>query len=51
MDVYKGGFVRYGKVNKKKIQGYIELTETESMDHTDWNYSKDWVLPQLNHQI
>ena len=41
LDVYKGGFVRYGKVNKKKIQGYIELTETESMDLTDCNFSKD----------
>ena len=41
LDVYKGGFVRYGKVNKKKIQGYIDLAESESMDLTDCNFSKD----------
>ncbi len=41
LDVYKGGFVRYGKVNKKKIQGYIDLVQTESMDLTDCNFSKD----------
>ena len=39
LDVYKGGFVRYGKVNKKKIQGYIDLVEKESMDLTDCNLS------------
>ena len=41
LDVYKGGFVRYGKVNKKKIQGYIDLAESESMDLTDCIFSKD----------
>ena len=41
LDVYKGGFVRYGKVNKKKIQGYIDLAESESMDLSDCNFSKD----------
>ncbi len=41
LDVYKGGFVRYGKVNKKKILGYIELVETQSMDLTDCNFTKD----------
>ena len=40
LDVYKGGFVRYGKVNKKKILGYIELVETQSMDLTDCNFTK-----------
>ena len=41
LDVYKGGFVRFGKVNKKKILGYIELVETQSMDVTDCNFTKD----------
>ena len=41
LDVYKGGFVRFGKVNKKKIQGYIELVESQSMDLTECNFSKD----------
>ncbi len=41
LDVYKGGFVRYGKVNKKKILGYIKLVETQSMDLTDCNFTKD----------
>ena len=41
LDVYKGGFVRFGKVNKKKIQGYIELVESQSMDLTKCNFSKD----------
>tara|TARA_B100000579_G_C22164668_1_gene546894 strand:+ start:41 stop:373 length:333 start_codon:yes stop_codon:yes gene_type:complete len=41
LDVYKGGFVRYGKVNKKKILGYIELVETHSMDLTACNFTKD----------
>ena len=41
LDVYKGGFVRFGKVNKKKILGYIELVEAQSMDLTDCNFSKD----------
>ena len=41
LDVYKGGFVRYGKVNKKKIQGYIELVESHSMDLADCNFNKD----------
>ena len=41
LDVYKGGFVRFGKVNKKKILGYIELVETQSMDLTDCNFAKD----------
>ena len=41
LDVYKGGFVRFGKVNKKKILGYIELVETQSMDLTDCNFTKD----------
>ena len=41
LDVYKGGFVRYGKVNKKKILGYIELIESQSMDLTDCNLNKD----------
>ncbi len=40
LDVYKGGFVRYGKVNKKKIQGYIDLAESKSMDLTDCNFLK-----------
>ena len=39
LDVYKGGFVRYGKVNKKKIQSFIDLAEKESMDLTDCNFS------------
>ena len=41
LDVYKGGFVRYGKVNKKKILGYIELIESQSMDLSDCNLNKD----------
>ena len=41
LDVYKGGFVRFGKVNKKKIQGYIEFDEAQSMDLTDCNFTKD----------
>ena len=41
LDVYKGGFVRFGKVNKKKILGYIELVEAQSMDLTDCNFTKD----------
>jgi len=41
LDVYKGGFVRYGKVNKKKIQEYIELVEAQSMDLTECYFSKD----------
>ena len=41
LDVYKGGFVRYGKVNKKKILGYIELIESQSMDLTDCDLNKD----------
>ena len=41
LDVYKGAFVRYGKVNKKKIQGYIDLAETKSMDLANCNFSKD----------
>ena len=41
LDVYKGGFVRYGKVNKKKILGYIELIESQSMDLTDCDLSKN----------
>ena len=41
LDVYKGGFVRYGKVNKKKINGYIELTKAESLDLSDCNFSTD----------
>ena len=41
LDVYKGGFVRYGKVNKKKIQNYIKLIENETIDLTDCNYVKD----------
>ena len=41
LDVYKGGFVRYGKVNKKKILGYIELIESHSMDLTDCDLSKN----------
>ena len=41
LDVYKGGFVRYGKVNKKKINGYIELTQAESLDLTNCNFSTD----------
>ena len=41
LDVYKGGFVRYGKVNKKKILGYIEFIESQSMDLTDCNLNKD----------
>ena len=41
LDVYKGGFVRYGKVNKKKIQSYIDLIETQSMNLTDCNHNKD----------
>ena len=41
LDIYKGGFVRYGKVNKKKIQSYIELVESQSMDLTKCNFSKD----------
>jgi len=41
LDVYKGGFVRFGKVNKKKILVYIELVESQSMDLTDCNFSKD----------
>ena len=41
LDIYKGGFVRFGKVNKKKILGYIELVETQSMDLTDCNFNKD----------
>ena len=28
-------------VNKKKIQGYIDLAESETMDLTDCNFSKD----------
>ena len=39
LEVYKGGFVRYGKVNKKKIQSYIELIEKESIDLTDCNFT------------
>ena len=39
LDVYKGGFVRYGKVNKKKINGYIELIENESYGLSDCNFS------------
>ena len=39
LDVYKGGFVRFGKVNKKKILGYIELVESQSMDLTDCKLS------------
>ena len=41
LEVYKGDFVRFGKVNKKKILGYIELVETQSMDLTDCNFNKD----------
>ena len=41
LDVYKGGFVRFGKVNKKKILGYIEFVEAQSMDLTDCNFTKD----------
>ena len=41
LDVYKGGFVRYGKVNKKKILGYIELIESQSIDLTDCELNKD----------
>ena len=41
LDVYKGGFVRYGKVNKKKILGYIELIESQSMDLTDCDLSNN----------
>ena len=41
LDVYKGGFVRFGKVNKKKILGYIELVEAQSMDLTNCNFTKD----------
>ena len=41
LDVYKGSFVRYGKVNKKKILGYIELVDSQSMDLTDCNLNKD----------
>ena len=41
LDVYKGGFVRYGKVNKKKILDYIELIETQSMDLADCNFTKN----------
>ena len=41
LDVYKGGFVRYGKVNKKKILGFIEVIESQSIDLTDCNLSKD----------
>ena len=41
LDVYKGGFVRFGKVNKKKILGYIELVEAQSMNLTDCNFTKD----------
>ncbi len=41
LDVYKGGFVRFGKINKKKIQEYIELLETASIDLTECNFSKD----------
>ena len=41
LDVYKGGFVRFGKVNKKKILGYIELVESQSMDLTDCKLTED----------
>ena len=41
LDVYKGGFVRYGKVNKKKIQNYIEIIENETIDLVDCNFQKD----------
>ena len=41
LNVYKGGFIRFSKVNKKKIQGYIELVESQSMDLTECNFSKD----------
>ena len=41
LDVYKGGFVRFGKFNKKKILDYIELVEAQSMDLTDCNFTKD----------
>ena len=41
LDVYKGVFVRYGKVNKKKILKYIELIESQSMDLTDCDLSKN----------
>ena len=41
LDVYKGGFVRFWKMNKKKILGYIELVEAQSMDLTDCNFAKD----------
>ena len=41
LDVYKGSFVRYGKVNKKKILGYIEVIESQSIDLTDCNLNKD----------
>ena len=41
LDVYKGVFVCYGKVNKKKILGYIELIESQSMDLTDCDLNKD----------
>ena len=41
LDVYKGSFVRFGKVNKKKILGYIELVESQSMDLTDCKLTED----------
>ncbi len=41
LDVYKGGFVRFGKVNKKKIQEYIELVEAQSMNLAECNFDKD----------
>ena len=41
LDVYKGGFVRFGKVNKNKINSYIELVESESLDLSICNFSTD----------
>ena len=41
LDVYKGGFVRFSKVNKKKIQEYIELVESQSMNLAQCNFAKD----------
>ena len=41
LDVYKGSFIRFDKVNKKKILGFIELVESQSMDLTDCKLTKD----------